>query len=204
MGRLATYRRTLQKFVWYSTLGIEQAGPTLFARETGVFDENQLLALWRQRPGCCRITSQPHHSLVAEEQAAEVQASDPSDHFGTIAVANDQSVTIAFSRPVSLALGSVVYIYGPGKVEYHPMDKNMVLKEHRRVVGKAQVLEKMANSGYRASIFWQAEDATLETGFDAVPEPDATVPDVPPVYQAETVTGFQSRCARNCHYSFAD
>ena len=68
-----------------------------------------------------------------------------------------------------------------------------VTQEARRVVAKAQVLEKMAHTGYRAQVFWQLEGFALSTGLDAIPEPDAAVPDVPPVYRAEAVAGFKAR-----------
>jgi hypothetical protein len=121
-----------------------------------------------------------------------VRISDPTRPLGTIAVAKDASLTIAFSRPVALPLGSVVYIYGIAPATEKVNDQ-AVVTEARRVVAKAQVLEKMAHTGYRAQVFWQLDGVLLATGFDAIPEPDATVPDVPPVYQAEAVAGFKAR-----------
>ena len=110
---------------------------------------------------------------------------------GTVNKVAGNDVSISFVQPVGLKLGSVVALYDTGRVEKHPLTKKVIV-EHRRLVAKAQVLERTGD-GWRCRPFWTLPDVELAVGLDAVPQPGESVPDAPPVLTTEGIAGFQAK-----------
>lgn len=98
---------------------------------------------------------------------------------GAVQQVADQQVTITFDAGVQLAPGSVVAIYGPGRVEKHPLTKEVII-EDRKLLAKAQIIGQDGPT-YQTRLAWIESGAALVAGLDAVPLPGEAAPNSPPV-----------------------
>lgn len=94
-----------------------------------------------------------------------------------------QSLTVAFNADHNLLPDDMLAIYGPGKVEKHPLT-NQVVTEQRQLVAKAHILQ-VTHSTLQARVTWIADGIRLAQGFDALPLPGEASPDAPPILYAE-------------------
>lgn len=88
-------------------------------------------------------------------------------------------VEAQFNAAHGLLPDDMVAIYGPGRVEKHPLT-NQVDTEYRQLVAKAHVL-RVSDTVITAKVTFLKDDVTLEKGFDVVPMPGEASPDAPPV-----------------------
>ncbi len=99
---------------------------------------------------------------------------------GILKVQADKSlVTAEFQSAHGLLPDDMVAIFGPGKVEKHPLT-NQVTTEYRKQVAKAHVIKVTAKT-LTAKVTFLKDDVILENGFDVIPMPGEASPDAPPV-----------------------
>lgn len=99
---------------------------------------------------------------------------------GVVEQGDGQQVVLRFDPSVRLLPGAMVAIYGPGRVEKHPLTKETII-EARALVAKAQVVG-MQDQRLRARITWSA--AAPAAGMDAVPLPAEAAPNAAPALTA--------------------
>ena len=104
---------------------------------------------------------------------------------GAVAKIDDKQVMVSFDASVQLALGSVVAIYGPGRVEKHPLTKDVIIEE-RKLLAKAQIIGQDGTT-YNTRLAWSEPGSTLAAGYDVVPLPGEAAPNSPPIAGAAPV-----------------
>ncbi len=98
---------------------------------------------------------------------------------GQVESSDTNGVVIAFDAGARVNPGTVVAIYGPGKVEKHPLTKEVMI-EQRRLIAKAQVTV-VQGSKVIARVATALGSAAIEKGMDVVPLPNDAAPNSPPV-----------------------
>ena len=94
-----------------------------------------------------------------------------------------QQLVVRFDPSVRLIAGSMLALYGPGRVEKHPLTKEVII-ETRKLVAKAQALTSSLEDGkLRARVTW-SDGSALAAGLDVVPLPNDAAPNSPPVLGA--------------------
>jgi DNA-binding beta-propeller fold protein YncE len=96
---------------------------------------------------------------------------------GQVESVDGTTVAIRFDGAARLNPGTMVAIYGTGRVEKHPLTKDVII-EDRKLVAKVQLLRVDAPASGR--VMWKAEDGTVDKGMDAVPLPGEAVPNAAP------------------------
>lgn len=109
--------------------------------------------------------------------AATLVAAEKLPH-GLVESSADGSISIRFDGAAKLTPGTLVAIYGPGRIEKHPLTKQVMIEE-RKLVAKAQLLRTDAES-VSARIVWSG-GSTIDKGMDAVPLPGESAPNAPPI-----------------------
>lgn len=112
-------------------------------------------------------------AVVAAAGAAADAAELP---LGVVEQGDAQQVVLRFDPSVRLLPGSMVAIYGPGRVEKHPLTKEAII-EARALVAKAQVIG-MQDMRLRGRVTWSSVPPTA--GMDAVPLPNEAAPNAAP------------------------
>jgi sugar lactone lactonase YvrE len=98
---------------------------------------------------------------------------------GLVEQADDKQVVARFDAGVRIQPGLVLAIYGPGRVEKHPLTKEVIL-EGRKLVAKVQALGAPGDDGrVRARLAW-SDGTALAPGFDVVPLPGEAAPNSRP------------------------
>jgi len=97
---------------------------------------------------------------------------------GAVATIDDKRMTVSFDASVQLPMGSVVAIYGPGRVEKHPLTKDIIIEE-RKLIAKAQIIGQDGTT-YTTRVAWSEPGSTLAAGYDAIPLPGEAAPNSPP------------------------
>lgn len=95
---------------------------------------------------------------------------------GVVEQGDATQVVLRFDPSVRLLPGAMVAIYGPGRVEKHPLTKEAII-EARSLVAKAQVTG-MQDMRLRARITWSSTPPAA--GMDAVPLPGEAAPNAAP------------------------
>ena len=101
---------------------------------------------------------------------------------GSVAAVDGDSLSLRFDADPRILPDSMVGIYGPGKLEKHPLT-GQVIKEFPQLVAKAQVL-RVAGAELSARVTWRKPETVIETGHDVVPMPSEATPNGPPVLKA--------------------
>jgi DNA-binding beta-propeller fold protein YncE len=97
-----------------------------------------------------------------------------------------QQLVVRFDASVHLLPGAMLAVYGPGKVEKHPLTKEVIV-EARKLVAKIQSLTPSNEDGkVRARVTW-SDGTPLSAGLDVVPLPGEAAPNSPPVLGAGTL-----------------
>ena len=112
-------------------------------------------------------------AVVAAAGAAADAAELP---LGVVEQGDAQQVVLRFDPSVRLLPGSMVAIYGPGRVEKHPLTKEAII-EARALVAKAQIVG-MQDMRLRARVTWSSTPPTA--GMDVVPLPNEAAPNAAP------------------------
>ncbi len=98
---------------------------------------------------------------------------------GLVDSAEAGAVAVRFDASVRLAPGAMLAVYGPGKVEKHPLTHETIV-ERRQLVAKAQVVGGTGKDGLlRARVLWTSGVA-LAGGMDVVPLPGEAAPNAAP------------------------
>lgn len=122
-------------------------------------------------------------AVVAVSVAAPLAAFAAELPLGVVEQGDAQQVVLRFDPSVRLLPGAMVAIYGPGRVEKHPLTKAVIV-EARALVAKAQVIG-MQDMRLRARITWSSSAPTA--GMDVVPLPTEAAPNAAPVLTGEAV-----------------
>lgn len=102
---------------------------------------------------------------------------------GVVESVGADGVLVKFDAGTALAPDDMLALYGPGKVEKHPLTKE-VIREQRQLAAKAQIIAVRGDGKFLVRTTWTAEGATIVSGHDAVPMPGEASPDAPPVLAA--------------------
>jgi len=97
---------------------------------------------------------------------------------GLVERVDGSQVVLSFDANARLVPGVVVAIYGPGRVEKHPLTKEIIV-EKRALIAKVQVIGGGANGRFSARVAWKQGEVV--SGMDAVPMPSEARPNSPPV-----------------------
>ncbi|MBA3685225.1 MAG: hypothetical protein H0W72_08295 [Planctomycetes bacterium] len=97
---------------------------------------------------------------------------------GQIISVDASSVVVGFDASARVAPGMVLAIYGPGRVEKHPLTKEVIV-EHPRLLAKAQVIAIQAGT-VTARLSARVGEGAIEKGMDVVPMPSDAAPNAPP------------------------
>jgi DNA-binding beta-propeller fold protein YncE len=113
---------------------------------------------------------------------------------GVVSQADAKEVVAHFDASVHLLPGSMLAVYGPGKVEKHPLTGDVII-ESRKLVAKIQALNGTQDDGtLHARVTW-SDGSALVAGLDVIPMPAEAAPNSPPVLTgscAEQITGAES------------
>jgi sugar lactone lactonase YvrE len=102
---------------------------------------------------------------------------------GVVVEADAQQLVAHFDVSVHLLAGSMLAVYGPGRVEKHPLTKEVII-EARKLVAKVQALTPSLEDGkVRGRVTW-SDGSALSAGLDVVPLPNEAAPNSPPVLGA--------------------
>jgi DNA-binding beta-propeller fold protein YncE len=117
-------------------------------------------------------------SLVSATLAVVAALPAAERPLGAVERVDERQVTVLFDAGVRLAPGSVVAIYGPGRVEKHPLTKDVII-EDRKLLAKAQITGQDGGR-YQTRVAWSEPGAQLAAGLDVVPLPGEAAPNGPP------------------------
>jgi DNA-binding beta-propeller fold protein YncE len=99
---------------------------------------------------------------------------------GVLEQADAKDVVAHFDASVHLQPGAMLAIYGPGRVEKHPLTKEVII-EARKLVAKIQAVSSSVDDGrLHARVTW-SDGSALVAGLDVVPMPAEAAPNSPPV-----------------------
>ncbi len=102
---------------------------------------------------------------------------------GVVVEADAHQVVVRFDASVHLLPGAMLAVYGPGRVEKHPLTKEVII-EARKLVAKIQALGGAFEDGkVRARVTW-SDGSALGAGLDVVPLPGEAALNSPPVLSA--------------------
>ncbi|MFW5750319.1 MAG: NHL repeat-containing protein [Planctomycetota bacterium] len=122
--------------------------------------------------------------VVATITAAE--PTSPDLPLGVVRAVDAAQVQIEFLAEHDVGVDSVLALYGPGRLEKHPLTQK-VIAEHRSLDARAMVTA-VDGAVLGARIYWTREGATIAPGHDAVPVPGEASPDTPPALLGEPPT----------------
>jgi len=98
---------------------------------------------------------------------------------GEVTGVDGDRIEVRFDQDSELAPDDMLALYGPGKVEKHPLTGQVTI-EQRKLVAKVHVLESDGRT-LVCRVTWLAPEVSVEAGYDAVPLPGDASPDAPPV-----------------------
>jgi DNA-binding beta-propeller fold protein YncE len=119
------------------------------------------------------------NTMIAALLATSATLHAAQQPLGLVERADDKQIDISFDAGAQLVPGTVLAIYGSGKVQKHPLTKQVII-EDRKLVAKAQVLSVQAGK-VQARIAWKSGEP-LVAGMDAVPLPSEASPNSPPAF----------------------